>query len=311
MRAAAAVVLVLASLSLAACGGSDAGGSATTGGGGQPAAGTLESLWRAPGPDVVLVAGTSDYGAGSIRYSFLVVDKQGRAHVSERARFWVSRGLGRKPFAQTEARLETISVPGSRYQADAPQLFVADLKLPEPGKYWVLAEPIGGPKIQGLGQLDVKAHPAAPSVGDRAPASATPTLRSTGGDLQALTTRVPSDRALLRWSVAESLRAHVPFVVSFATPAFCASRTCGPVVDVLDGVRKRFAGRPVRFIHVEIYADNDPAKGENRWVRQWNLPTEPWTFLVGRDGRIKQRIEGAFSAGELERSVRSLLLGAR
>ena len=307
MRAAAAVVVAVC-LTAAACGGS--GDGSTSSGGGQPAAGTLEALWRAPGADVALVAGTSDYQAGRVRYSFLVVDGQGRAHFTERARMWVARSLQAKPFAETEARLQTISVPGSRYQADAPQIFVADLKLPKPGKYWVLAEPEGGAKIQGLGQLEVKASPVAPGIGERAPASDTPTLRSSGGDLQALTTRKPPDRGLLRWSVAESLRDQVPFVVSFATPAFCQSRTCGPVVDVVDAVRKRLAGTPVRFIHVEIYAGNDPAKGENRWVRQWRLPTEPWTFLVGRDGRIKDRLEGAFSIQELERDIRAKLLPA-
>jgi hypothetical protein len=306
VRAAAAVVVAVC-LTAASCGGS--GGGTSSSGGGQPAAGTLEALWRAPGADVALVAGTSDYQAGRVRYSFLVVDGQGRAHFSDRARIWVARGLKAKPFAETQARLQTISVPGSRYQADAPQLFVAELDLPEPGTYWVLAEPETGAKIQGLGQLEVKAKPAAPGIGARAPASDTPTLRSTGGDVKALTTRTPPDRGLLRWSVAESLRDRVPFVVTFATPAFCQSRTCGPVVDVVDAVRQRLARTPVRFIHVEIYAGNDPAKGENRWVREWRLPTEPWTFLVGRDGRIKDRIEGAFSIQELERDVRARLLG--
>jgi hypothetical protein len=306
VRAAAAVVVAVC-LTAASCGGS--GGGTSSSGGGQPAAGTLEALWRAPGADVALVAGTSDYQAGRVRYSFLVVDGQGRAHFSDRARIWVAHALKAKPFAETQARLQTISVPGSRYQADAPQLFVAELDLPEPGTYWVLAEPETGAKIQGLGQLEVKAKPAAPGIGARAPASDTPTLRSTGGDVKALTTRTPPDRGLLRWSVAESLRDRVPFVVTFATPAFCQSRTCGPVVDVVDAVRERLARTPVRFIHVEIYAGNDPAKGENRWVREWRLPTEPWTFLVGRDGRIKDRIEGAFSIQELERDVRARLLG--
>ena len=307
MRAAAAVVVAVC-LTAAGCGGST--GDSSSSGGGQPAAGTLEALWRAPGADVALVAGTSDYQAGPVRYSFLVVDRQGRAHFSDRARVWVARGLKQKPFAQRQARLETISVPGSRYQANAPQLYVVDLDLPTPGKYWVLAEPEGGTKIQGLGQLEVRKTPQAPAIGDRAPVSDTPTLRSTGGDLAALTTRKPPDRDLLRWSVAESLQAKVPFVVAFATPAFCESRTCGPVVDIVEGVHKRLRKTPVRFIHVEIYADNDPAKGENRWVKQWHLPTEPWTFLVGRDGRIKERFEGAYSADELERAVRSKLLSS-
>ncbi|MDQ2967775.1 MAG: thioredoxin family protein, partial [Actinomycetota bacterium] len=107
--------------------------------------------------------------------------------------------------------------------------------------------------------------------------------------------------------IAESLRAHVPFVVTFATPRYCSSRTCGPVVDVVDQIRRRFANRAIRFIHVEIYQDNDPRKGENRWVREWRLPSEPWTFLVGRDGRIKGKFEGSVSVRELESAVRDLL----
>jgi len=269
-----------------------------------------EAFARA-GADVALVAGTSDYQAGRVRYSFLVVDGQGRAHFSDRARLWIAHGLDEKPFAETRATLETISVPGSRYQADAPELYVAELHLPKPGTYWVLAEPEGGTKIQGLGQLDVRAKPRAPAVGDRAPASKTPTLRSTHGDLQALTTRNPPDRALLRWSVAESLRDHVPFVVAFATPAFCQSRTCGPVVDIVEAVGKRLGTTPVRFIHVEIYRDNDPAKGFNRWVSgpgSWHLPNEPFTFVVDRRGIVRAKLSGAFSVAELEATVRRTLL---
>jgi hypothetical protein len=104
------------------------------------------------------------------------------------------------------------------------------------------------------------------------------------------------------------LRAHVPFVVTFATPRYCSSRTCGPVVDVVERTRRRFANDgSIRFIHVEIYEDNDPRKGENRWVREWRLPSEPWTFLVGRDGRIKAKFEGSISSRELELAVRRLL----
>src|SRR6185369_3089148 len=97
----------------------------------------------------------------------------------------------------------------------------------------------------------------------------TPTLASTHGAVSALTTRVPPDRALLRYSVAASLAEHKPFVVTFATPRFCTSRVCGPVVDVVEAVRRKLASSGVRFIHVEVYTDNNPTKGYNRWMRQW------------------------------------------
>jgi hypothetical protein len=144
-------------------------------------------------------------------------------------------------------------------------------------------------------------------VGSKAFPSRTPTIASTGGDFAALTTSNPPDKGLLRYSVADSLAAHAPFVVAFATPAFCTSRTCGPAVDVVDYVRRHLGAKQVRFIHVEIYKDNQPPE-TNRWVREWKLPTEPWIFVVGMDGRIKARFEGAVSASELDAAVRRYLL---
>jgi hypothetical protein len=79
------------------------------------------------------------------------------------------------------------------------------------------------------------------------------------------------------------------------------------VVDVVEHERRRFAHTRIRFIHVEIYKDNDPRKGFNKWHGQWHLPTEPWTFLVGGDGRIKAKFAGSMSARELEAAIRQYL----
>ena len=260
-----------------------------------PPSGSLEALWRAPGEDVAIVPGTSDYAPGANRVSFLVVDKQSRLVEGASARVWVARGLQQKPFLRTTARSEPIGVPGGD-AADVSRLYVTSLDLPSAGKYWMLAEPVGaGRRIQALGNVVVQKRSEAPGVGDRAIATDSPTLASTGGNLERLTTSTRPDRALYEISVADALAAHVPFVVSFATPQFCQTRTCGPVVDVVSSVRKRLAGSPVRFIHVEIYEDNDPAKGTNRWVNDWRLPTEPFTFVVdgrgiaGRSSRARSR----------------------
>ena len=285
---------------LAGCGGS------STKAREDPPAGTLEALWRAPGEDVAIVPGTADFAPGRVRLSFLVVDGQGRVVTRPTARVWLSRALGAKPFLETMARAEKIGVPGSD-EADATEIFVTRLEIAKPGKYWVLAEPVGGRKIQAVGNVVVAKKTAAPDLGDRAIASKTPTIASTGGDFAALTTQKPPDRELLRSSIAEALAAKAPFVVTFATPQFCTTRTCGPVVDVVDTVRTRFSGRGIRFIHVEIFTDNDPTKGTNQWVAEWKLPSEPFTFLVGRDGLVKERFEGTVSVRELSAAVQSTL----
>jgi hypothetical protein len=166
----------------------------------------------------------------------------------------------------------------------------------------VLAEPVGGRKVQAVGTVVVKAKTAAPAVGADAPASETPTL-ATAPLAELSTSRVP-DRELHTSSVADALADKAPFVVTFATPKYCTSRTCGPTVDVVSAVRRRHAGSGIRFIHVEVYEDNDPAKGVNRWVKEWKLPSEPWVFVVGTDGKVRDRFEGTVSVRELDASVR-------
>lgn len=299
----AAALALAAGLLVAGCGGSS--GAAQE----EPEDGTLEALWRAPGDDVAIVPGTADFGPGRVRLTFLVIDDEGRVVTRPTARVWVARGLEQEPFAETTARSEPIGVEGSE-AADAEAIFVTHLDLAEPGTYWVLAEPEGGRKIQAIGNVVVVDDPAAPAVGEPAVASETPTIASTGGDFEALTTQDPPDRELLEHSIADSLEAKVPFVVTFATPRYCQTRTCGPVVDVVDAVRERYGSQGIRFIHVEIYEDNDPAKETNRWVREWNLPSEPFTFVVGADGLIKEKFEGTVSVRELAEAVELHLVEA-
>jgi hypothetical protein len=309
MRPAAALTVLSCLLVAAGCGGSagDPAATSTEPGGGS----TLEQLWRAPGDDVAVIPGTESHEPGNVRVSFLVADAQGQAVTLPTARVWVANALDAPPFLETEAKLERIGVPGGA-EADATHIYVAKVKLPRAGKYWMLAEPEGGStKVQALGNIVVVKEDAPPDVGDPAIASKTPTLASTGGDLSKLTTRTPPDESLLRYSVADSLRANAPFVVTFATPKFCASRTCGPVVDVVEEVQRRLDNDDVRFIHVEVYEDNDPAKGFNQWVKEWKLPTEPWTFLVNDRGTIVDRFEGTVSVNELETAVREKLVPAQ
>lgn len=299
----AAIAIALSCLLLAGCGGSSDDSTTEAG----PGDGrTLEELWRAPGDDVAIVPGTASHEPGEVRMSFLVVDAQSRPVVIPTARVWVAHALEEEPFLETTAKLERIGVPGGA-EADATHIYVAHLQLPHRGTYWLLAEPEGGREVQALGNVIVDEADPVPSVGEAVPESETPTLASVGGDASAITTRTPPDESLLRYSVADSLRAGVPFVVTFSTPKFCQSRTCGPVVDVVEEVARRFEDTDVRFIHVEVFEDNDPAKGYNRWMRQWSLETEPWTFLVGRDGRVVERYEGVVSVLELEDAVNTVL----
>ena len=97
--------------------------------------------------------------------------------------------------------------------------------------------------VQALGNVVVSDR--RPRAGRRAIPRRPPRRRRSrrpAATLSKLTTRTPPDESLLQHSVAESLRAKVPFVVTFSTPKFCSSRTCGPVVDVVEEVARRVRG---------------------------------------------------------------------
>src|SRR5262249_34179355 len=269
--------------------------------------GTLEALAQQQGRSTIaLTPGDADFSPGPIRFSFLVIAKDGRPIAKPTASVWISRGNKRKPHGRSVARLERVGVPGLS-AGPVPSIYVTRLHAPGPGTYWVLAQPHGS-TVSALGNLVVAPQSYSMAVGARAPRSDTPTLTTSHGRLAPLPTPTHPDRRLYTTSVAQAAAAHEPFVVTFATPKFCTSRTCGPVVDVVSKVRQELARTPVRFIHVEVYKDNDPAKGYNRWMRQWGLESEPWVFLVGRDGRIKAKFEGSVSVAELRTAVESTLL---
>ncbi len=290
---------------------------------------TLQGLLDAvPGEDVAIVWGTGDLEPGEIRLSFLVVDDAGELTQAPTAEFVVGKvevdeageaeidaeQILATPAATGTASLESVDAGPHDHgdgglephdHIDATDLYVAQLELSEPGLYWAVATPSEG-NIQAFGTFEVRAEGIAPSVGDEAIASDTPTLDD--GPAETLTTLEPPAEGLLRHSIAESIADGAPFVVIFATPAFCQTRVCGPVVETVDQVRALYEADGIRFIQVEIYTDNDPNNGVNEWVAEWGLPSEPWTFLVDASGIIQGRFEGAMSARELTEAIERTLL---
>jgi hypothetical protein len=308
MRLALAVALALF---LAACGGGAGGGSTSspeTTAGAQLPDWVKSALGEKNGPDVAATMGSSDFAVGENRMVFLVVRENGALVQTPTATVRYAAADGEPQ--TTKAVLESLGAkeqgggqekPG---QFDVTQVYVAHLATPKEGRYWFVADP-AGETIQAVGTLDVAARSRTPALGSEAPPSDNPTLAD--APVREITTADPPDTKLLRYSIADSLEAHAPFVAVFATPEFCVSRVCGPTVEVVQTVAREFAGSGIRFIHVEIYTDNDPKKGYNKWVREWRLPTEPWVFLVDASGKVRGKFEGAVSVGELERAVREEL----
>ena len=307
------LILVLAALALlafglAGCGGSDAGGSdavpAATGSSDEV---TVEApIWvkpylDQPGPEVALTMASSDFARGDNRLAFLIVRDDGSLVQAPTADVYYEEGGTTK---QTTATLTPLGVDEAAPE-EVPNVYVTRLQFPTAGKHWVVVVPKGA-EIQGFQMIDVKDKTTAPAVGASAPRSQNPTLDRQPAER--ITTAKPPDVELLRHTVKDSVEKGIPFVVVFATPAYCQTRACGPAVEVIDAVRKRYADSGIRFIHIEIYEDNTPGKGANRWVREWNLPSEPWVFVVDKSGTIRDRFEGAVGVDEVSAAIEEHLV---
>ena len=140
-----------------------------------------------------------------------------------------------------------------------------------------------------------------PAVGERPPRIHTPTVSDVGGDVGQIDTRSPHDD-MHKLDFAEVIGKE-PVVILFATPALCESRVCGPVVDVADQVEHE-AGEGVNFIHMEVFNNNNASDGYRPQLRAFGLRTEPWAFVIDREGIVRSRLQGAFSPSELESAVR-------
>jgi hypothetical protein len=265
-------------------------------------------------PDVALLGG-ADFATGvTTRIPFAVIDKESGESVrpdGDTAEIYLAPNAETPAIGPFQATWRSLEVPGATFDPGIPHaVWTADVPLPAEGPYFLVASyTVDGAKRSANTALNVQPEQATPAVGSPAPPSQTPTLASTNGNLAALTTADPPDTSLLEHSIADSIAAKQPFVVTFATPKFCQSRICGPIVDIVLDVQKRMASTPMRFIHAEIYKDNNPEQGVAQWVSEWGLVSEPWVFVVDAAGKVTAKFEGAVTADELEAAAQAALNG--
>ncbi len=192
-------------------------------------------------------------------------------------------------------------------------VFVAEVDFSRPGQWLAELTPTDGDAAGELARLviPVSEHSITPALGAPAPA----TVNRTGSDaatLEKITSDLEPDPDLYAVTIAEAERSGKPTVVAFATPAFCTSRTCGPQVDVVKQLKNAYKGQG-NFIHVELYANpqemrTDLSKGMIApAVEEWRLPSDPWTFVLDRQGKVAAKFEAFVSYEELETAFKQAL----
>ena len=107
-------------------------------------------------------------------------------------------------------------------------------------------------------------------------------------------------------TIADTIAAGKPALVLFAVPGYCTSRLCGPEIEIMRKLYPQWNSK-VEFIHVEFYKNPAAAsKVVSDTVAEWGLRSEPWFFVIGKDGKITDRFEGPTTQAELETALKNV-----
>lgn len=185
--------------------------------------------------------------------------------------------------------------------------YVARVNFDKPGNWGVqMIIARGGKTLAPLPfRFNVLPKPLEPAIGNPAPPSLQQTLVT--ASIENIDTSSPPRPQMHDITVADALKTGKPIVIAFATPAFCQTRTCAPVMDtVMDPLYAKYKDQAI-FIHIEPY-QLLPLRQANQEelvpaMTDWRLNTEPWLFVVDRAGRVADKFEGIVALDEVEQSL--------
>ncbi len=265
---------------------------------------------------------TSELVVGRNRFAFgLLRDGRLLADADVAVRVYDIRDQQAQLTAATQARYHRLEVieqgrhvhvhpDGTRHlhttATDVQGIYVAQVTFERPGPWGIeiLAR-------QGDGAVEAARLSVTALEVSRSPMPSTPAPRSRNliagdvSDLRQIDSSEPPDPRLHQTRIADAIAQGKPQVIVFASPGYCTSRVCGPVVDVVRTLIPDYRDRAV-FIHQEIWQTGSLQK-VSPTVEEWNLRTEPWIFVVDGQGVVRAKFEGLTTRRELEVALRHML----
>ena len=258
---------------------------------------------------VRITLASTDLGVGRNRLAFGLVDvESGPIRDADVLISTFYLGAG-----QQEGPIQTSRAVWRDWPIGQTGLYTANFDFDRKGDWGVVAQFVDhlGSNATTSAGLKIKTASDTPGIGERPPASLTK-LADDFSDLKVITSDPDPDEDLYALTVAEALETGKPLVVAFSTPAFCRTATCGPQLDVIKEL-KDFYYRDVNFIHVEVYDKPAEIEGDlqnaplSQAMIDWELPTEPWTFVMDDEGKVAAKFEAFVTKDELEAALMAVL----
>jgi hypothetical protein len=266
---------------------------------------------------VLPIVVSTDLAPGPNRLLFLFVDQQNRPVSAPDRTASVAISPGEQP-SGSATPVPATPVPATFQwgNEEAKQgYYIADVTFSQPGPWAAVftTKAPGSAEEQIPYSFDVHDKHAGVGVGAKAPSTKTPTGADVGGKLAEVSTDPSPDPRFYSISEDQALAQHKPFVILFATPAFCQSALCGPTLDRVKAVAKDYPN--LTFIHVEPYVmkvvdgklqpvlDANNQLQANDVTNAWGIPSEPWLFAVDKNGVVQASLDVVFSDDELRAAI--------
>jgi hypothetical protein len=249
-----------------------------------------------------IILGTSDLAIGLNRFTFAIVSKDGLLDLPD---------VQVKTIFEGQVK-EVTKAEYNKWPIPERGLYVTELNFDRSGNWDLSVEFIRNSVDTELVdiQLEVKDRFTAPANGELAFKSINKTLDDVDSFME-LTTGSLNAPDFYRMTISEAISQGKPFVLVFSSPAFCTNAVCGPQLEVLHSLKTKHKDRYI-FIHVDIYDNPEQVQSnfENAKispvVKEWNLPTSLWTFIIGGKGQIKYRFEAFASESEIENALNQI-----
>jgi hypothetical protein len=249
----------------------------------------------------------TDFSVGENRIAFAILDPNKGVIIPESMDVSTYHLDAKNP----DNKIETLETT-FRQWPNGKGVYTVNANFNKSGKWGIGINLFHNKKFHGISTfIIVPENSQTPPIGSKAPTVETKTISSVE-EISEITSAINPHLPLYEMSLKNSIESKTPTIILFATPAFCQTGTCGPQLDIMKSLSLRWHGQ-LNFIHSEIYSNPNDINGDisnakiSKAAVKWNLPSEPWTFVIDESGKIISKFEGFVTAEELEESIGFIL----
>jgi len=252
---------------------------------------------------------TIDLGIGNNRFAFGILDKESKPVrlPSVRATFMF---IENEPYeVKSQRNAQFIRWPNGK----SGVYLLEEVIFDKEGNWGLLVDYSNDSGDIHVGQISfqVKKRSSAPAIGEIAPNSINKTVNN-GFKLSEITSSPEPDLDLYSLTIQEAVNTEKPTLIVFASPAFCQTATCGPQIKIVSNIKDSYKNA-ANFIHIEVFDNPSEMQGNfskakiSPLMQEWSLVSEPFTFIVDKNGVITRKFEGFTTSDELVSALKKLI----